>query len=131
MEDRVDVHKLRLALDLTQADFAKLCGVTVRTVQNWEIGNVKIPEMTMKTLRGMRDEVIARNDSLVLPSPNMTKTTVNTTELLAILHAKDAQLEKTLIEISKMREIIERKDSIIAQKDELITKFIETTSPKE
>ena len=40
----LDIKKIRIELGMTQADFAKRLGISIRTVQNWESGGA-IPEM--------------------------------------------------------------------------------------
>ena len=45
----IDVRKIREAKGLTQKELADMCGVTTRTVQNWENG-CTIPDMVQKYL---------------------------------------------------------------------------------
>lgn len=46
---KVNVRKLRDQLKLTQADFANMIGVSIRTLQNWEQGR-REPEGPAKAL---------------------------------------------------------------------------------
>ena len=46
----IDVKKLREKCGLTQQDLAEKCGVTLRTVQNWEKGKT-IPESALRLLQ--------------------------------------------------------------------------------
>ena len=47
----LDIKKIRIELGMTQADFAKRLGISIRTVQNWESGGA-IPESKHEILRG-------------------------------------------------------------------------------
>ncbi len=47
-----DVKKIRTKYNLTQQELADKCGVTLRTVQNWERGKT-IPESALKLLQKM------------------------------------------------------------------------------
>lgn len=49
-----EVKKLREAKGLTQKEFADMCGVTQRTVQNWEAG-AKLPDMVRKYIKFLND----------------------------------------------------------------------------
>ena len=42
--DNLEVKRIRESLGLTQQQLAKSCGVSVRSVQNWEAGSVAIPD---------------------------------------------------------------------------------------
>jgi len=44
VKSREDVAEARKRLNLTQAELAAACGVSVRTVQNWEAGRVPQPK---------------------------------------------------------------------------------------
>ena len=48
----LDIKKIRIELGMTQADFAKRLGISIRTVQNWESGGA-IPESKHEILRGL------------------------------------------------------------------------------
>lgn len=59
----MDVKELRSSLGLSQEQFAKKIGVSVRTVANWEAGKV-IPASKMELLQGLQ--------------PNMSQTVTQT-----------------------------------------------------
>lgn len=59
MSTVVDVKKFRLERNLTQKELADLCGVTIRTVQNWENGGT-VPDMAKKFLH-ITDESVSQN----------------------------------------------------------------------
>ena len=48
----LDIKKIRTDLGLTQVEFAKRLGISMRTVQNWESGGA-IPESKREILRGL------------------------------------------------------------------------------
>ena len=48
----LDVKKIRVNLDLSQADLAKRLGVSLRTIQNWESGET-IPKTKHEILRSL------------------------------------------------------------------------------
>lgn len=54
MNTNINVKKFREVRGLTQRSMADLCGVTTRTVQNWESGGV-VPEIVQKYIRFMTD----------------------------------------------------------------------------
>ena len=49
----MDVKVIRKGLKLTQREFADVCGVTLRTIQNWEAGGV-IPLSNQKFIENLR-----------------------------------------------------------------------------
>lgn len=64
MNEKEEIKKLREQLGMTQDAFAELCGVSLRTVQNWENGK-KIPESTKRLLKfiALKDETVSSYDS--------------------------------------------------------------------
>ena len=62
MNTIIDVKKIRTKKGLTQKELAKICGVTVRTIQNWENG-ATIPDLAQKHLLQIneKDEIISSN----------------------------------------------------------------------
>ena len=48
----LDIKKIRTDLGLTQVEFAKRLGISMRTVQNWESGGA-IPESKHEILRAL------------------------------------------------------------------------------
>lgn len=51
----MDVKKIRKKLHLTQSELADLCGVSIRTVQNWENGGT-IPTSMLRLLEKIEEE---------------------------------------------------------------------------
>lgn len=54
-----DVKRLRLALGLTQAAFARRLGVSAVSVSGWERGRHRPVGMSLKRLRDVRAEALA------------------------------------------------------------------------
>lgn len=74
MSEIIDVRKIREAKGLTQKELADMCGVTTRTVQNWENGST-MPDMVQKYLTQLTEQgenlfkskfVITRSSSIGL-----------------------------------------------------------------
>lgn len=66
-----DIKKLRENKGLTQQELAEKCGVTVRTVQNWEAGK-KIPESAVRLLQGIGGETSSYSSLLNSSSVKQT-----------------------------------------------------------
>lgn len=62
MSTLADIKQIRERNNLTQKQLSELCGVTLRTVQNWE-ANKMVPEAIMKYLQTLElnGEIIAPN----------------------------------------------------------------------
>lgn len=55
MSNFEDIKKFRERKSLTQKQLAEICGVTLRTVQNWEAGKT-IPDNIVKLLQSLSDK---------------------------------------------------------------------------
>ena len=58
MSENINVKKLRTSLKISQADFAKLLGVTQKTVSNWEAGKVilsNVPPVSLLNVPGVSE----------------------------------------------------------------------------
>lgn len=60
----MDVKKIRKKMGITQNAFAEMCGVSVRTVQNWENGQ-NIPESTLRLL----EKIDSEHESVACSTP--------------------------------------------------------------
>lgn len=107
--NNMNVKELRLKLNLSQGQFAKMVGVSIRTIANWEAGKV-IPAPKVEMLRDL--------ESGVFPSQIVTQTRKNaqnvqgngnhlnadiaalSEKFLALLEEKDRQISRliTIIE---------------------------------
>lgn len=61
--------EFRKSLKLTQEEFAKKCGTTLRTVQNWEQGT-RIPEQTMKLFHYIEREMLSGDVCVMSEKPS-------------------------------------------------------------
>lgn len=66
-DELFDVRHFRLERGLTQKRLAELCGVTLRTVQNWE-SRRSVPENVRRLLLAMADKGV--EDPAFTPAPN-------------------------------------------------------------
>ena len=92
-----DVKKIREKQGLTQSQLAEICGVTLRTVQNWENGKV-IPPAMAKLLATIREEGFQTDES----ENNST-----TERFLAVLERQQEMMSLQLAEIQKKDEQID------------------------
>ena len=51
--DKLEVKEIRESLGLTQRQLATSCGVSVRSVQNWEAGSVEVPASKVLLLQSL------------------------------------------------------------------------------
>lgn len=109
MNTIIDVKKIRKVKGLTQSELAELCGVTVRTVQNWENGGT-IPDMVRKYLSQMdeQDEMIsssANNNSVSVAAARGSNVNVGkeTEKLLSLLEHSQRQIDAHL-ELAKAKD---------------------------
>ena len=115
----MDVKALREKLQMTQQELADNCGVTVRTVQNWEDGR-KIPVAMMKLLKNIEDshEIISsfnQDKSVNVESGNGNTIHINadTERIFAHLERQQDIMSRQLEEIVEMRKLAQKKDEQI------------------
>lgn len=108
----LDVKEIREKLKMSQERFAKLLGVTSRTVQNWESGGV-IPQTKIEMLHE-----ISQNPGLYFggKQQNVNGNNISggrvtlqqsTDKLIELLCAKEATLSKAQEHIDRLMTIIE------------------------
>lgn len=109
MNELNPVKSFRESKGLTQKEFADMCGVTQRTVQNWEAG-AKLPDMVRKYLQilGNADENISSNASgnaVSVSAANGSSVNVGkeTERLLAMLEHSQRQIDQHL-ELAKAKD---------------------------
>ena len=102
MNTIIDVKKIRDAKGLTQKELANLCGVTIRTVQNWENGGT-IPDMVKKYLTQIdeQSEIIsssANGNSVSVAAGKGSNVNVGkeTERLLSLLEQSQGQINELL-----------------------------------
>lgn len=101
---------MREAKGLTQKEFADMCGVTQRTVQNWEAG-AKLPDMVRKYIKFLNDgknENIsskASGNAVSVSAANGSNVNVGkeTERLLTMLEHSQRQIDQHL-ELAKAKD---------------------------
>lgn len=115
----MDVKALREKLQMTQQELADNCGVTVRTVQNWEDGR-KIPVAMMKLLKNIEDshEIISsfnqdKSVNAECGNGNTIHINADTERIFAHLERQQDIMSRQLEEIVEMRKLAQKKDEQI------------------
>lgn len=112
--NEVEVKEIREKMGLSQEKFAKLLGVTARTVQNWEAGGV-IPQPKQEILHemsirpqlyfgGEQQNVNGNN----IAGGNVTVHQTDTDKLFKLLASKEEALAKAQEHIGRLLSIIEK-----------------------
>lgn len=122
MSEIKDIKKFRELHGLTQRELAERCGVTLRTVQNWEMGKT-VPESAMRLMQLIDGEgetisssstdngisVAAGNGSSVNVSSEAARLIVllekqqeQTDEHLQIIKRRDEQINRLITVIEKI-----------------------------
>jgi transcriptional regulator with XRE-family HTH domain len=109
----VDVKKIRELYGLTQQDMADKCGVSSRTIQNWEMGK-KIPESAMKLLQTF----VAEHESI---SPAIQ---ANSADSPVEIRSGTSETEKFISALERQQELMFRQLDIIERRDEQIDRLI-------
>ena len=98
----------RERMGYTQAELAKLCGVSIRTVQNWDMGGT-VPPVSLYKLEAL--------ESGGAPSPKANIDAPENPQGLEALTAEIAALRKFYEEqLSRKDEMIEKLITALAQK---------------
>ncbi len=116
----MDVKKLREQIGATQQALAEMCGVTLRTVQNWETGK-PVPERARKLLEviaGNRDVVLsgsAKNNGVSVAVATGSQVTLNpdTQRFFSTLEKQQEIMSRQLEELAEMRRLTQKKDEQI------------------
>ena len=115
----MDVKKLREKFNYTQAQFAEMCGVTLRTVQNWEKGK-KIPTSTEKLLNLINEgKIVTSNlvseskDSVATDKENDVTPTFDTKRFFSTLEKQLEIMCRQLEEMTELRKQTQKKDEQI------------------
>lgn len=101
----MSVKKIREMKGLTQKELADLCGVTTRTVQNWENGGT-IPDMVIKYLNQLQGQ-----SEIVSPSNSS-----ETEKLLLLLERSQRQIDAHLELAKKKDEQMDRLIGLLEKK---------------
>lgn len=124
----MDIKDLRKQLDVTQQELAEMCGVTLRTVQNWETGK-PIPERAMKLLETIANsrEIISAGDvaqhgvSVATGKGSQVTLNPNTQQFFSTLERQQDIMSRQLEELAEMRRLTQKKDEQI----DILLKFIQ------
>lgn len=116
----MDVKKLREQIGATQQALAEMCGVTLRTVQNWETGK-PVPERARKLLEviaGNRDVVLsgsAKDNGVSVAAATGSQVTLNpdTQRFFSTLEKQQEIMSRQLEELAEMRRLTQKKDEQI------------------
>lgn len=118
----IDIKKLREAHGLTQQDLAEKCGVTLRTVQNWEKGKT-IPESALRLLQTIGNEgenisSFASDNGVSVSAGRGSNVNVGT------------ETERFILTIEKQQELMSRHLDAIAKRDEQIDRLLSILEKK-
>ena len=124
----MDVKNLREKFSLTQQELADLCGVTLRTVQNWETGK-PIPASMVKLLKVVEEsrEIISSGEatehSVSVAAGKGSQVTLNpdTQRFFDTLEKQQDIMSRQLEELAEMRRLTQKKDEQI----DLLLKLIQ------
>lgn len=127
----MDVKKLRERHGLTQSQLAVICGVTLRTVQNWEKGKV-IPESMVKLLEKIDGNETSSVVNAYTNKENNSNEAAGGVATGGVAAGRDVVLSNTerfFSTIEKQQEIITSALEIVAnqtqKKDEQIDELIQ------
>lgn len=101
--------EFRKSLGFTQEEFAKKCGTTIRTVQNWEKGGVITPQ-AMKLFQYIEAESISGKQAIAVDHSTAVSGSGNkiNTELEALTEKFISLLQEKDNQISRLISIIEK-----------------------
>lgn len=115
----MDIKKLRKKFGYTQTQLAVLCGVTLRTVQNWENGKV-IPPAMLKLLESIEsNEMIssgnASENGVSVAAGNGSQVNLNqyAERFFNTLEKQQELMSRQLEEMAEMRKQAQKKDEQI------------------
>lgn len=115
-----DIKKFREAHGMTQKELAERCGVTLRTVQNWEMGKT-VPERALRLLQLIDSnvgETISSSSSdngisVAAGKGSNVNVSGETSRLISLLEKQQQQTDKHLQLIHKRDEQIDRLISVL------------------
>ena len=107
-------------MGVTQQKLAQLCGVSVRSVQNWEVGN-PVPEQTKRLLEFLRQNRTIVQSGIVdgngtnIAAGQGSQVTLNpdTQMFFQTLERQQDLMSKQLEELAQTRMLIQKKDEQI------------------
>ena len=124
----MDVKNLRENLGISQNELAKLCGVTVRTIQNWEKGKPVPPamELLLKNIEANHKIIQsggASSGGVSVAAGEGSQVTLNKDmqQFFATLERQQDIMSRQLEELAQTRLLVEKKDAQI----DLLLKMIQ------
>ena len=115
----MNVKNLREKIGVSQQELATMCGVTVRTVQNWEMGK-PVPGRAQKLLEVISSgrEIIqsgGANNGVSVAAGTGSQVLLNpdTEKFFATLEKQQDIMSRQLEELAEMRMLIQKKDEQI------------------
>lgn len=116
----MDVKKMREDMGVTQQELAQLCGVSIRTVQNWEIGKA-IPDSMVRLLEAVKSsrDIVKSGDasgngtSIALGQGSQVTLNPDTKLFFSTLEKQQDIMSKQLEELVETRKLIQKKDEQI------------------
>jgi transcriptional regulator with XRE-family HTH domain len=108
MNELNEIKKLRKRINLTQAELARECGVSSRTVQNWEKGET-VPESMRKLLDNIVEKYESNSLNISSNTNNIKSNNVNSDDAIKMLTSvfenqlkvKDEQIDRLLALLEK------------------------------
>lgn len=76
--NNIELKVLRNKNNITQDELAKLCNVSLRTIQNWEGGNIEIPKSKEKVLDNIFNKIAVGTNNTIYNSGDFATNTINT-----------------------------------------------------
>ena len=125
-----DVKKIRTKYNLTQQELADKCGVTLRTVQNWERGKT-IPESALKLLKEMFGDY--ETVSPVEEAANLTPQDVaklGTERFLDVILKQQEIMNRQLDVLESQQQLMTRQLDAINKRDERIERILSILEEK-
>lgn len=117
-----DVKKLREENGLTQRELAEKCGVTLRTVQNWERGKT-IPDSALKLLQAIGD-----NNEMVSSFASDNSVSVAAGSGSNVNFASET--ERFISALEKQQDLMSRQLDALDKRDEQIDRLLSLLEKK-
>lgn len=125
----IDIRKLRERRGLTQQELADRCGVTLRTVQNWE-GGKHIPDSTLIILEllGITEDSMKNISSSA--KDNAVSVSAAEGSQVSVESPTKTETEKFISMLQKQQELIIEQSRSMAKRDEQIDRLISLLEKK-
>lgn len=125
----IDIRKLRERRGLTQQELADRCGVSLRTVQNWE-GGRHIPDSTLIILEllGITEDSMKNISSSA--KGNAVSVSAAEGSQVSVESPTKTETEKFISMLQKQQELIIEQSRSMAKRDEQIDRLISLLEKK-